>query len=162
MGARFTALSLYNSEVTAFIPIRFRVIEIGHGIEELIPGCSALSENPIGDAHNRRGIHPAAEFGKNGSPRSCPASYGFAEQGNEMVLVFDIRSILDRLLGRWFPMAMPLSPLLIYDHIVRRGNCLNSSVWSQVPNGKTAEVTGDVGFVKLNSVALGKESIENR
>src|SRR5258708_14909751 len=28
MGARFTALSLHNSEVTAFIPIRFRVIEI--------------------------------------------------------------------------------------------------------------------------------------
>src|SRR5262249_41783632 len=114
------AVVLNQRKVGAVVPARIVAVIIRHGIEALRT-CGSGGDKHVGHAHDRGGIHTAAQFGEDRLIGIEPASDGIREDRSKILYVLEIFRIADGFAWRKVPILAKTLVAFSYDDERRRG-----------------------------------------
>src|ERR1700722_12503348 len=102
VGTGAAALFFDFGEVEALVPVGFRVVVVGDGVEARGFG-RARGDDGVGHAHDGGRVHAAAKLGEDGPVGAKPAADGFAENGAKVLFVLGVSVVTDSLVWIEFP-----------------------------------------------------------
>src|SRR5207253_10676250 len=96
VAAGNASLFFHFGEIGALVPVGLGVVVVGQGIEARSFG-GASDDDGVRHANDGRGVHAPAELREDGAVGTEPAADSFAEDGAEMLFVFDVRAVANSL-----------------------------------------------------------------
>jgi hypothetical protein len=161
MEAGLSTCFLHSAEEGKLVPVGFRVVVEGDGLEQLhwrILG----TPNEIGHAYDGSRIHATTKLSKDRRSRYGTTLHRLPEELQEMLVILNVAAVGYCIFHDPLPMSVGDNGIAAKSEVMSRRNRSYGAVGSQLTGRLAGKVEGGEVFIEIGGPSIGEERLKIR